>query len=79
MTDKAEKLGNEGLSYREWIGGSTSNPKKYIEYGLTKRELFAAMAMQGILSGQLVEDPENTAYNAVLYADNLLEELSKTE
>ena len=47
-------------------------------FGLTKRELFAAMAMQGILSandfqgndGQLVK-------TAVTFADKLLEELAK--
>ncbi|MCE8034581.1 hypothetical protein EKK97_13850 [Billgrantia tianxiuensis] len=55
--------------------------------GLTKREHFAAMAMQGYLSGQLawcgngefltVSDKE-AAKEAVAYADALLAELERT-
>lgn len=47
------------------------------ESGLTKRELFAAMALQGILSNRnclLHKAPEL----AVKQADLLIEELSKT-
>jgi hypothetical protein len=47
--------------------------------GLTKRELFAAMAMQGALGGapgsHLV--PNNLARESVMYADDLLAELAK--
>jgi hypothetical protein len=53
-------------------------PERYNpEFGLTKRELFAAMAMQGLLS-----DPEESgvyatvADVAVKYADALIERLS---
>ena len=43
--------------------------------GLTKRELFATMAMQGILScNSVVQD---TAGWAVKYADALIKELNK--
>lgn len=44
--------------------------------GLTKRELFAAMAMQGLLAG-FAEDYEQTASAAVKQADALLKELAK--
>lgn len=50
-------------------------------YGLTKRELIAAMAMQGVLSGywgnqSLAEvQPDYIANEAVNYADALLEAL----
>ena len=53
--------------------------------GLTKRELFAAMAMQGMISAgwdsgdtRSVEDwRDQMAAEAVRYADHLLEGLSK--
>lgn len=60
--------------------------------GLTKRELFAAMAMQGILSDEsnlnwadtIAERNSETTYqvaarNAVRFADALLDQLSKSE
>jgi hypothetical protein len=54
-------------------------------YGLTKREYFAAMAMQGILAGHYkyfegnddVSVPDMVAKYAVKYADALLDELNK--
>ena len=53
----------------------------YPASGLTKRELFAAMAMQGILACSLPaltpDTPEDCAVDAVHYADALLEELAK--
>lgn len=45
-------------------------------YGLTKREYFAGLAMQGLVS----DSPEGyvpVAINAVRYADALLKELEK--
>lgn len=47
--------------------------------GLTKRELFAAMAMQGSLAGAPGEHLsfETLARNSILYADALIAELSK--
>lgn len=49
------------------------------EPGLTKRELFAAMAMQGLLTHQSYHNVsrELTAEEAVLQADALLKELSR--
>lgn len=47
--------------------------------GLAKRELFAAMAMQGVLaaSGDQRLSPSWVAGEAVGYADELLKELAK--
>ena len=47
-------------------------------YGLTKRELFAAMALQGMVSTSARGDPEeNVARMACVFADSLLAELAK--
>lgn len=43
--------------------------------GLTKREYFAAMAMQGMLANQY--DPDLLPVRALKYADALLKELEK--
>lgn len=50
-------------------------------FGITKRELFAAMAMQGNLSATDVIDssPEGIAGWSVRYADALLAELAKPQ
>jgi hypothetical protein len=48
--------------------------------GLTKRELFAAMAMQGLARGAVIENEDsikNHARRSVRYADALLSELQK--
>jgi hypothetical protein len=46
--------------------------------GLTKRELFAAMAMQGIMMSTLRnDDPHLVASRAINAADFLLKELAK--
>ena len=50
--------------------------------GLTKREYFAAMALQGYVASTLsdiVQSPEYTAKWAVRYADALINELNKQE
>lgn len=45
--------------------------------GLTKREYFAAMAMQGILSGKgSTINPIRTANDAVMFADELIKALN---
>jgi hypothetical protein len=52
-------------------------------YGLTKREYFAALAMQGVCSGNITVNskitghPAYTAEFAVQCADALIEELNK--
>ncbi|GAB6121106.1 hypothetical protein [Dysgonomonas termitidis] len=45
--------------------------------GLTKRELFAAMAMQGILADPEVSDAIKASSFAVKCADALINELNK--
>lgn len=53
------------------------DPSENDEFGLTKREYFAAMAMQGILSGAQYIDYEKFAKVAVESADALIAELNK--
>jgi hypothetical protein len=45
--------------------------------GLTKREYFAGLAMQGIIAGNL--DVDDVAHSAVKMADAVLAELEKTK
>lgn len=53
---------------------------RYQAAGLTKRELFAAMAMQGICTqGHDGGVPQAVASNAVHVADKLLAELAKDQ
>ncbi len=50
-------------------------------FGLTKREYFAAVAMQGILSSCFASFnpmPEHLAQDALNYADAILSELNKS-
>lgn len=49
----------------------------YIYLGLTKREYFAAMAMQGLLAQNGYDRFDSLAIDAVRQADVLLEELEK--
>jgi hypothetical protein len=55
-----------------------SSPEKYNpEFGLTKRELIAAMAMQGMLASVgISEDRKSIAEWAVSQADALIERLN---
>ena len=47
------------------------------EAGLTKRELFAAMALQGMLANPAIDGNEkDIALDAIEYADALIEELN---
>jgi hypothetical protein len=78
MTDKAKKLGGQLTTP---IPRTFGNRESHI-YGLTKREYFAAFAMQGLLlckvAPSLTEANvlENLAAASVLCADALLEELA---
>jgi hypothetical protein len=47
--------------------------------GLTKREYFAAMAMQGLLSAptDTLRLPSNVCSSALLFADELIDQLAK--
>jgi hypothetical protein len=52
---------------------------KYQSCGLTKREYFAAMAMQGLLtSGMNVYKYDEVASVSVLHADELIKQLNET-
>ena len=49
----------------------------YTSEGLTKREYFAVMALQGMLAKYGSDYQVNNAKEAVYWADALIEELSK--
>ena len=72
MTEKAKHLGEQNIAS---------------ECGLfRKREYFAGLAMQGIITaisrideiGIIANSPKDISELSVLYADTLLEELAKT-
>jgi len=69
MTEEAKKLGRQAVSMYCQTDG--------MYYSLlSKREIFAAMAMQGLLADSMVTtDDTKTAKLAVIYADALLEAL----
>lgn len=46
--------------------------------GLTKREIFAALAMQGLLANSFFGD-KSVSEEAVIHADNLIAELEKSK
>jgi hypothetical protein len=50
-----------------------------VDSGLTKREYFAAMAMQGFLSCNAHDSIEDDVKYSVKCADLLIEELNKTK
>lgn len=51
----------------------------FVLSGLTKRELFAALALQGILAGELARQAEKSlAEMAVEAADSLIEALNES-
>ena len=74
-------------------GNSSAHPHKFFEFdhttggyteqytiGLTKREYFAAMALQGLLAQYDMKEEGSMVYvceDAVRLADNLIEELNK--
>ena len=63
-----------GDIYTSADGYTTSN---YFNAGLTKREYFAAMAMQGLCALQNMKDDEHIAEIAVTLADELIDELNE--
>jgi len=92
MTEKAKKLGNEFVEHKflRQIGDSAyrlATPKDiekgdYLvsHFGLTKREYFAGLAMQGFLSNSSFKETDVVCSDmAIQFSDALLEELSKTE
>jgi len=93
MTPEAKKLGEEPVNSCEvscddnGIREMQTGVGSFISFGLTKREYFAALAMQVILNNapsckdltDILGIAENTTKWSVLFADALLEELSKLE
>lgn len=64
---------NADLPAMPIIDDEISTHEKEIHFGLTKREMFAMHAMQGMLSNSPLFYPSR----AVEYADELLKELEK--
>lgn len=62
-------------------GGGQSSPTGRIEVkhtlGLTKREYFAALAMQGIISNWKLKDPDDVCRMSVNLADKLIKALNE--
>jgi hypothetical protein len=76
----ANELGMQS-AYPGQACSQSGDPCAAYEYGLTKRELFAAMAMQGLLASDPAydgSDPHGViAIGAVACADALLAELAR--
>lgn len=72
--------GNESAFPGQELDGS-GMPRTGLQWGLTKREYFAAKAMQGILAGDMdsVLKPKHVAISSAQYADALLAELAKEQ
>jgi hypothetical protein len=82
MTEEAKKLGNMPINSEMFFGqnneSETTCAFEVRTYsGLTKREYYAGLAMQGIIASKQYLFPANVAEQAILQADALLEELSK--
>lgn len=69
LSEKAKKLG-EQPAFEPPVD-------RQCPWGLTRREYFAAMAMQGLLACPLGTDADEIPKNSVYWADRLLEELVK--
>ena len=62
-----------------WYNVKTNKHEAVGAVGLTKRELFAAMAMQGLIHWQLAYKAKELAMKATECADALLSELERTK
>lgn len=72
------------LEGERWVDSFDPNKGTTSADGLTKREYFAGLAMQGLSTatsedGTWQHDPKDCAIAAVEYADALLAELEKTK
>jgi len=76
--EKAKELGkepaNHALSYDDYTGKMDA-----VYSGITKREYFAGLAMQGMAGNSKYTYIDVIASNAVRIADALLEELCREE
>ena len=84
MTDKAKRLGKTSVNseiyfYQNNAASEECTFETRTFSGLNKREYFAAMAMQGLLTDTEITSLAEPARHAVIAADALLEELSKDE
>ncbi len=74
-TEQKEYTEQEQAAWRN--GGSTVSMGMYTP-GLTKREFFAALALQGLLANvETARDPEIVSQAAIMQADSLLLELER--
>lgn len=79
MTNKMKTIAEEPINPtpRKYTGADGAI-REDITVGLTKREYFAAMAMQGILAGRNTYLlPEYVAAESIEQADALIEKLNK--
>ncbi len=80
-----DALIEDGTEILPYINEPINKYKQHQFWGLTKRELFAAMAMQGLLSGHYTYFkgnvdaciPDEIAKEAVIISDALITELNK--
>ena len=75
----ASKPAHPAVEIRYSTGPGPVATSKVYHTGLTKREVFAAMAMQGVCGSEVYMDmtPAALAQEAVRIADALLKELAK--
>lgn len=62
--------------FPDYVDSDTGIPLR-AKGGLTRRELFSAMALEGMMADPNTVDPYHAAKAAVRYADALLAELDK--
>lgn len=67
----------EGSAFPFQESDASGQPRTGPEWGLTKREYFAAMAMQGLAADHEMNELDDIAKDAVTLADMLLKELAK--
>ena len=86
MEKETKQLTNARIKGREYIDSMLDPNGSFTQYGLTKKEYFAGLAMQGLLAncnggmtsgGSMTFSPSGISELAVLHADALLEALSK--
>ncbi len=67
------------VGLEEYRPHKEGDPKEYTirTQGLSKREYFSALAMQGILTGRFTALPIDVASWSIAYADELLKQLEK--
>jgi len=79
MTEKAKQLGQETVEPCYVVTNTDKKGEITVEIhdGLTKREYFAVMAMQGLCVNDGFLTTEILTAQSIRHADALLEELSK--